>query len=83
MFSCSIQLSMKFVLLLNLKLLLIVNAFLLNIAEQENFCADKYKNAPQKAHFTRNHFVLFQEEPCLTLSKLVWPSQLSFTTNTG
>ena len=45
MFSCSVQLSIKFVLLLNLKLLLIVNAFLLNIAEHENFSADKYKNA--------------------------------------
>ena len=43
MFSCSIQLSMKFVLLLNLKLLLFVNVFLLNIAEYENFSADKYK----------------------------------------
>ena len=45
MFSCSVQLSIKFVLLLNLKLLLIVNAFLLNKAEHENFSADKYKNA--------------------------------------
>ena len=45
MVSCSIQLSMKYVLLLNLKLLSLVNAFLLNIAEHENFSADKYKNA--------------------------------------
>ena len=42
LFSCSIQLSMKFVLLVNLKLLIIANSFLLNIAEHENFSANKY-----------------------------------------
>ena len=36
LFSCSTQLSMKFVLLINLKLLTIANSFLLNIAEHEN-----------------------------------------------
>ena len=35
---------MKFVLLINLKLLTIANSFLLNIAEHENFSANKYKN---------------------------------------
>ena len=35
LFSCSTQLSIKFVLLINLKLLKIANSFLLNIAEHE------------------------------------------------
>ena len=39
------QLSMKFVLLINLKLLSIAKSFLLNIAEHENFSANKYENA--------------------------------------
>ena len=34
---------MKFVLLINLKLLTIANSFLLNIAEHENFSVDKYE----------------------------------------
>ena len=45
LFSCSTQLSMKFVLLLNLKLLIFANSFLLNIAEHEHFSANKYENA--------------------------------------
>ena len=45
LFSCSTQLSMKFVLLMNLKLLTIANSFLLNIAEHEIFSANKYENA--------------------------------------
>ena len=36
---------MKFVLLINLKLLIIANSFLLNIAEHENFSVNKYENA--------------------------------------
>ena len=36
---------MKFVLLINLKLPTIANSFLLNIAEHENFSANKYENA--------------------------------------
>ena len=44
-FSCSAQLSMKFVLLISLKLLTIANSFLLNIAEHENYSATKYENA--------------------------------------
>ena len=36
---------MKFVLLINLKLRTILNSFLLNIAELENFSANKYENA--------------------------------------
>ena len=50
-FSCSTQLSMKLVLLINLKLLTIANSFLLNIAEHENFSADKYENANYCWHF--------------------------------
>ena len=42
LFSCSTQLSMKFVLLINLKLLTITNSYLLNLAEHENFFAKKY-----------------------------------------
>ena len=45
LFSCSTQLRMKFVLLINLKSLTIANAFLLNIAEHEIFSANKYENA--------------------------------------
>ena len=36
---------MKFVLLINLKLLTIANSFLLNLSEHENFSANKYENA--------------------------------------
>ena len=36
---------MKFVLLINLKLLTIANSFLLNIAEHVNFSANEYENA--------------------------------------
>ena len=43
-FSCLTQLSMKFVLLINLRLLTIAN-FLLNMAEHEHFSANKYENA--------------------------------------
>ena len=50
-FLCSIQLSMKFVLLMNLNLLTIVNSFSLNIAERENFSANKYENANYCWHF--------------------------------
>ena len=45
LFSCSTQVSMKFVLLINLNLLTTANSFLLNRAEHENFSANKYKNA--------------------------------------
>ena len=41
----SAELSMKFVLLINIKLLTIANSFLLNIAEHELFSANKYENA--------------------------------------
>ena len=36
---------MEFVLLTNLKLLTIADSFLLNIAEHENYTANKYENA--------------------------------------
>ena len=36
---------MKFILLMNLKLLTIANSFLLSIAEHENFSANQYENA--------------------------------------
>ena len=45
LFSCSTQLSIKFVLLINLKLLTNSNFFLLNMTEHENFSANKYENA--------------------------------------
>ena len=52
--SCSTQLSMKFVQLINLKLLAIANSFLLNIADHENFSANKYENANYCWHFHIN-----------------------------
>ena len=51
LFLCSTQLSIKFVLLINLKLLTIANSFLLNIAKHENFSANKYENANYCWHF--------------------------------
>ena len=51
LFSCSTQLSMKFVLLINLKLLSIPNSVLPNIAEHETFSAYKYENANYCWHF--------------------------------
>ena len=51
LFSCSTELSMKFVMLINLRLLTIANSFLLNIAEHENFSANKYENANYCWHF--------------------------------
>ena len=50
-FSCSTQLSMKFDVLINLRLLTIANSLVLNIAEQENFSANKYENANYCWHF--------------------------------
>ena len=43
-FSCSTQMSMKFVLLINLTFLTIPNSFLPNIGEHEKFSANKYEN---------------------------------------
>ena len=51
LFSCSTELSMKFVLLINLRLLTIANSFLLNLSEHENFSANKYENANFCWHF--------------------------------
>ena len=51
LFSCSTRLSMKFVLLINLKLLTTTNFVLLNIAEHEIFSAKKYENANFSWHF--------------------------------
>ena len=51
LFSCSTHLSMKFVLLINLKLLTIAYSFLLNIAEHEIFSVNKYENANNSWHF--------------------------------
>ena len=45
LFSCSTQLNMKFFMQINLKLLKISNSYLLNMAEHENFSANKYGNA--------------------------------------
>ena len=45
------QLSMKFVLLINLKYLTIANSFLPNVAEHEKFSANKYENTNYCWHF--------------------------------
>ena len=45
LFPRSTQLSMKFILLMNPKLLTIADSFLLKIVEHENFSASKYKIA--------------------------------------
>ena len=45
LFSCSTQLSMKFFVVRNFKLLTMLNYFLLNIAEREIVSANKYENA--------------------------------------
>ena len=50
-FSCLTQLSMKFVMLLNLKILTIANSFLLNMTEHVNFSTDKYESANNSWHF--------------------------------
>ena len=60
-FSCSTQLSMKFSLLINLKLLIIANSFLLNIAEHEIFSVNKYENANNRWHF---HIYLLRKFQC-------------------
>ena len=52
------QLSIKFVLLINLKLLAIANSFLLNIAEQEHFSANKYENVNIFIFISRENFML-------------------------
>ena len=52
LFSCSTQLSMKFFMLINLKLLTMPNSFLLNITEHENFSANEYENANFSSHFS-------------------------------
>ena len=52
LFSCSTQLSMKFVLLINLNLLTNANSFLLNIAGHENFSANKYMKMPTLLAFS-------------------------------
>ena len=62
LFSCSTQLSMKFVLLINLKLLTIANFFLINIAEHENFSANKYENANFFIFISRENFMLSRVE---------------------
>ena len=49
---------MEFVQLINLKLLTIANAFLLNIAEHEIFSDNKYENANYCWHF----HIYFQEK---------------------
>ena len=51
LFSCSTHLSMKFVLLIDLKLLTTANSFWLNIAEHEIFSANKCENANNSWHF--------------------------------
>ena len=52
LFTCLTQFSINFVLLINLKLLTIAKSFLLNLAEHENFSANKYENANYCWHFS-------------------------------
>ena len=49
--SCSTQLCMNSVLLINHRLLTIANSLLLNMAEHESFPANKYENANYRCHF--------------------------------
>ena len=56
---------MELVLLINLRLLTIANSFLLNIAEHENFSANKYENANNSWHFHINKLRKFQ-------AQLIW-----------
>ena len=49
--SCSTQLSMEFVLIINLKLLRTANTFLPNIAEHETFSANKFVIANNSLSF--------------------------------
>ena len=61
LFSCSTQLSMKFVLLINPKLLRTANSSLLHIAEHENFSANEYEKANYFGIFifiSRENFML-------------------------
>ena len=61
LFSCSTQLSMKFFMLINLKLLTMPNSFLLNRSEHENFSANEYENANYVGIFifiSRENFML-------------------------
>ena len=50
LFSCSTQLSIKFVLVINLKLITTANSFLLNVAEHENFSTNMYENSNYVEH---------------------------------
>ena len=50
-FPCSTQLSIKVLMLINLKLLTMLNSFLLNIAEHEKSSDNKYENANFCWHF--------------------------------
>ena len=52
---------MKFIRLINLKLLTIAISFLLNIAEHENFSANKYENAI--AELSMNSFITSKPDP--------------------
>ena len=51
LFSCSTQLSIKFVLVINLKLRTVANSFFLNLAEHENFSAKNMKMPTICWHF--------------------------------
>ena len=66
LFSCSTQLSMKFVLLINLKLVTTANAFFLNIAEHENFSGNKYENAKYCCIF-----IFISREKMLSMKKIL------------
>ena len=60
-FTYSTQLSMKLILLINLKVLTLANSFLLNLSDHENLSANKYENAKFVGIFifiSRENFML-------------------------
>ena len=60
LFSCSIALSMKFVLIINLRLLTIANSFLLNIPEHEIFSVTKYESKKFKTSWPDQKSISFE-----------------------
>ena len=79
LFSCSTQLSMKFVLLINIKLLTIAISFSLNLAEHENFSANKYENA--NYHMSYGVQIIRVNKNCLVWSSMTQSTLLSCPAN--
>ena len=66
--SCSTQLGMKYVLLINLRLLTIANSLLLNKAEHEKFSANEHENA---------NIAILLEFSCLLAEKILCSAEVS------